>query len=160
LAFIVSALAGIEKPVKPNGPGSIDGEEADPYSVFTESHTDLWESFGKRFIAAGLSASGGLSFAAAMEQLPEELDRAGFSLPTPKRLVRALRAGQSRLFQDLRAYGHDRKQESTGGNPPSGQEKPELSSLVLFTPWNNMHHKIPSGDETYTENQSWKCAFN
>jgi hypothetical protein len=67
---------------------------------------------------------------------------------------------QSRIFQDLRADGHDRKQESSGGNPPSGHEKPELSSLVLFTPGNNMHRQIPSGEETYAENQSWKCACN
>jgi len=69
-------------------------------------------------------------------------------------------ASQSRKFQDLRAYGHDRKQENTGGNPPSGQEKPELSSLVLFTPANHQHRKIPPGEETNTENQSWKCACN
>jgi hypothetical protein len=66
----------------------------------------------------------------------------------------------SRIFQDLRADGHDRKQENTGGNPPSGHEKPELPSLVLFTPGNNLHHQIPSGEETYAENQSWKCACN
>ena len=32
--------------------------------------------------------------------------------------------------------GHDKQQESTGSNPPSGHENPELSRLVLFTPSN------------------------
>jgi hypothetical protein len=63
-------------------------------------------------------------------------------------------------FQDLRTNGHDRQQESTGGNPLAGQEKSELPRLVLFTPRNNTEHKLPSGDETNTENQSWKCAFS
>lgn len=85
---------------------------------------------------------------------------AGISIPTPERLMRAPKKSHSRKFQDLRADGHDRKQESTGGNPPSGHKKPELSGLVLYTPGNNMHHKIPSGDERYAENRSWKCAFN
>jgi len=62
------------------------------------------------------------------------------------------------IFQDLRTDGHDRKQESTGGNPSSGHKKPELSGLVLNTPGNNQHYKIPSGEETNAENQSWKCA--
>jgi hypothetical protein len=63
-------------------------------------------------------------------------------------------------FQDLRTNGHDRQQESTGGNPPSGREKSELPRPVLFTPRNNPQYKLPSGDETNMENQSWKCAFN
>ena len=63
-------------------------------------------------------------------------------------------------FQDLRTNGHDRQQESTGGNPPSGQEKSELPRLVLFTPRNNLQHKLPSGDETNMEKPSWKCACN
>jgi hypothetical protein len=72
----------------------------------------------------------------------------------------AFQTSQSRIFQDLRADRHDRKQESSGGNPPSGHEKPELSCLVLFTPGNNVHHQIPSGEEKYAENQSWMCACN
>ena len=79
---------------------------------------------------------------------------------TRARHVEALRIGQSRGFQDLRANGHDRKQESTGGNPPSGHKKPELFDLVLYTPGNNMHRKIPSGDERNAENRPWKCACN
>jgi hypothetical protein len=78
--------------------------------------------------------------------LPEEFDTFGISIPKPRRPVgRWVQVIQK--FQDLRADGHDRKQESTGGNPPSGHEKPELSSLVLSTPGNNVHHKIPSGEE-------------
>jgi hypothetical protein len=85
---------------------------------------------------------------------------AGISVPALERQVVAPQTSQSRIFQDLRADGHDRKQESLGGNPPSGHEKPELSSLLLFTPGNNLYHQIPSGEETYAENQSWMCACN
>ncbi len=43
---------------------------------------------------------------------------------------------------------------------PHQDTRNELSGLVLYTPGNNIHHKIPSGDETYAENRSWKCACN
>jgi hypothetical protein len=69
-------------------------------------------------------------------------------------------SSQSKSFQDLRAKRHDRKQEKTGGNPPSGHKKPELSYLVLFTPGINEHYKIPSGEDANAENQSWMCACN
>jgi hypothetical protein len=81
-------------------------------------------------------------------------------LPSLRRFHAAPEKMSIGKFQDLRTNGHDRQQESTGGNPLSGQEKPELSRLVLFTPRNNLQHKLPSGDETNTENESWKCAFN
>jgi hypothetical protein len=120
----------------------------------------LWESFWKRFIANRLGGGGLLPLAAAIDHCRRNFDRSGNSVPTLERLVGAPQTSQSRIFQDLRADGHDRNQESSGGNPPSGHKKPELSSLVLFTPGNNMHHQIPSGDETYAENQSWMCAYN
>jgi hypothetical protein len=120
----------------------------------------LWESFWKRFIANRLGGGGLLPFAAAIDHCRTNFYWAGISVPALELLVGAPQKSQSRIFQDLRAGRHDRKQESSGGNPPSGHEKPELSSLVLFTPGNNMHRQIPSGEETYAENQSWKCACN
>jgi len=89
-----------------------------------------------------------------------EVQVAGISVPTLERLIGVPKKGHSRKFQDLRADGHDRKHENPGGNPPSGHEKPELSGLVLYTPGKNVQHKIPSGDERYAENRSWKCACN
>ena len=53
-----------------------------------------------------------------------------------------------------------KKQESEGGNPPSGRENPELPCLVLFTPRNNSMQKNPPGEDENTENQSWNCACN
>jgi hypothetical protein len=120
----------------------------------------LRESFWKRFIANRLGGGEILPLAAAIDHCRRNFDRSGISIPALERLVGAPRTSQSRIFQDLRAGSHDRKQESSGGNPPSGHEKPELSSLFLFTPGNNVHHRIPSGEETYAENQSWKCACN
>jgi hypothetical protein len=137
----------------------IDAEEAHPYIGLTESRIGFWESFGKRLFAVSLGGGGILPFAWAIK-LCRKVDRADSSIPAPKRLVGAPWTSQSRIFQDLRADGHDRKQGSTGGNPPSGHEKPELSCLFLFTPRNYTHQKKPSGDEIYMENQSWKCAFN
>jgi hypothetical protein len=120
----------------------------------------LWESFWKRFIVYRLDGGGLLPLAAAIDHCRKNSSWAGISVPALERLVGAPRKSQSRIFQDLRASSHDRKQESSGGNPPSGHEKPELSSLLLFTPGNNMHQQIPSGEETYAENQSWMCACN
>jgi hypothetical protein len=62
-------------------------------------------------------------------------------------------------FQDLRTNCHDRQQENTSGNPSSEQEKSELPSPVLITPWSNHQDKPPSGDETNMEKPSWKCAY-
>ena len=72
----------------------------------------------------------------------------------------AARTSHSRKLQDLRADGHDRQQEYPGGSPPSGHKKPELPNLVLFTPRHKQFEKMPTGEDTNTENQSWKCACN
>jgi hypothetical protein len=89
-----------------------------------------------------------------------DLDRTGFSLAHPKAPRKDAKDKPVEKIPGSARCGHDKEQESTGGNPPSGQEKPELPCLVLFTPRNNQHHKSPSGDETNMENQSWKCACN
>jgi hypothetical protein len=57
-------------------------------------------------------------------------------------------------------YEHDNTRESTGGNPPSGHQNPELPRLALFTPRDKTEEQAPSGEEPNTENQSWICAFN
>ena len=54
----------------------------------------------------------------------------------------ACMAVNARKFHDLRAMSMTKKQESEGGNPPSGREKSELSCLVLFTPRNNSKKNI------------------
>jgi hypothetical protein len=38
------------------------------------------------------------------------------------------------IFQDLRVHDHDKKRESTEGNPPSGHKTPHRPCLVLSTP--------------------------
>ncbi len=44
--------------------------------------------------------------------------------------------------------GHDKtEQESTGGSPPSGHEKPEMPCLVLFTPPKTQLHRTSARDE-------------
>jgi len=103
-----------------------------------------------------------LPIAAAIEHLPVSVNGSAraFPPPIPARLARAPAINPVAKFQDLRAYGHDPKQEKPGGNPPSGQKNPELPCLVLFTPRSKQFHNPSSGDETNTENQSWKCACN
>jgi hypothetical protein len=100
-----------------------------------------------------------LSSAAANEQSMENLGSP--VLPSP--IVCALQMGHVQANREIPGsarYGHDKRaQEKPGGSPPSGQEKPEMSGLVLLTPRNHQQDKNPSGDETYMENQSWNCAF-
>jgi hypothetical protein len=55
-------------------------------------------------------------------------------------------------------YEHDKKRESTGGNPPSGHEKPELPAW-FSSPRGTQEHR-PSGVGSNTEKQSWICACN
>lgn len=111
-----------------------------------------------RFVTAFVTRGGQLPLLAANEQLPgSRFDRLFPSLAVT--LPMASRTNQSGKLQDLRANGHDKNQESPGGSPPSGHKKPELFSLVLFTP-RHKQHDVPPGDETNTENQSWKCACN
>jgi hypothetical protein len=99
-----------------------------------------------------------LSSAAGNEQSVENLGHLSFLLHRVRPL-RVSRTSQPGIPGSARC-GHDKtEQESTGGSPPSGRKKPEMSSLVLFTPRINSQYKNPSGDETYMENQSWNCAF-
>jgi hypothetical protein len=79
-------------------------------------------------------------------------------LPTQKALCRGVWGRPVEKIPGSARYEHDKKRENTGGNPPSGQEKPELPFLALFTPRNNKHHKNPSGEDANTENKSWNCA--
>jgi hypothetical protein len=90
----------------------------------------------------------------------DSIKQAGFSYSHPNTPKMGIADKSVAKIPGSARCGHDKKQESTGGNPTSGHKKPELSCLVLFTPWNNHYQTIPSGDETNTENQSWKCAFN
>jgi hypothetical protein len=101
-----------------------------------------------------------LSSSAVNEQLPEDCGCVRLSHLRPKR-ARQRRLGQASVELPGSAhYEHDKKQESTGGNPSSGPEKPELPSLVLFTPRKNKNNAKPSGEGPNTENQSWNCACN
>jgi hypothetical protein len=52
---------------------SIDAVETYPYIGLTESHSDLWESFGNRSFAANLGGSGILPFWAAIEPCRRKL---------------------------------------------------------------------------------------
>jgi hypothetical protein len=54
-------------------------------------------------------------------------------------------------------FEHDKKRKSTGGNPPSGHKKPDLPSLVLFSPRRTQQQR-PSGTGSHREKQSWNCA--
>jgi hypothetical protein len=47
-----------------------------------------------------------------------------------------------RELQDLRAMVMTKKRESTGGNPPSGQQEPEMLVLAPFTPRKNRSNKF------------------
>jgi hypothetical protein len=105
----------------------------------------LWESFGKRFIAARLSGGGILPSSAANEQLPEESGPVRLSHLRPKALSRGAWGRPVKEIPGSARYEHDKKQESEGGNPPSGHENPELPCLVLFTPRNNRKQKYPTG---------------
>ena len=52
--------------------------EIHPYIGFTESHSDLWESFGNRFFAANLGGSGFLPFWAAIKLCRRKLIEPAF----------------------------------------------------------------------------------
>jgi hypothetical protein len=116
--------------------------------------------FWKRLVAAKKSGGGLLPFAVAREQLPGSFNRTGFSNSHSNTPATGAADKSAAKIPGSARCGHDNQRESTGGNPPSGQKKPELSCLVPFTPRNNLHQPTPSGDENNTENQSWKCAFN
>ena len=138
----------------------VDPGEMRLYSGFTLITYRFEESFRKRPVAAKKSGAGFLPFMATREHLPVSFNPTGFSYFHLNAPFMGVADKPVAKFQDLRAVVMTKKQESTGGNPPSGQKKPELSCLVLFTPRNNLHHTTLAGDETNTENQSWKCAFN
>jgi hypothetical protein len=102
---------------------------------------------------------GMLPSAAVNEQGRRISVRSGESHLAPVRLCRP--SGETGMdIPGSARYEHDKQRESTGGNPPSGQEKPELPCLVPFTPRNNQKQKSPSGEDTHTENQSWNCAYS
>jgi hypothetical protein len=84
-----------------------------------------------------------------------------FRLPgcVPDRSAEAHGTGEFKTIPRSARYEHDKKRESTGGNPPSGHKKPELPCPALFTPRCNQPPK-PSGAASNTENQPWNCAFN
>jgi hypothetical protein len=52
----------------------------------------------------------------------------------PKTPSRSVRGGPVKRIPGSARYEHDKRRESTGGNPLSGHEKPELPCLVFFTP--------------------------
>ncbi len=70
------------------------------------------------------------------------MDRTGFSLAHAKAPRKDAEDKPVEKIPGSARCGHDKEQESTGGNPPSGQEKPELPCLVLFTPRNNSTTKV------------------
>jgi hypothetical protein len=111
----------------------------------------LWESFGKRFIAARLSGGGILPSSAANEQLPEESGPVRLSHLRPKALSRGAWGRPVKEIPGSARYEHDKKRENTGGNLPSGHKKPELPCLVLFTPRKNNKNAKPSGEDANTE---------
>jgi len=90
-------------------------------------------------------------------------DRRPELFPLPSRIFRAFLGARGKprgKIPGSARYEHDNKQESEGGNPPSGHEKSELPCLVLFTPGNNSDTQNPSGEDQKTENPSWNCACN
>jgi hypothetical protein len=85
--------------------------------------------------------------------------RSGDPIPTPGRAVEAPSVTDAGIPGSAR-YEHDNKRENTGGNPPSGHEKPEMPRLVLFTPRNRDDKAKPSGADANMEIKSWNCACN
>ena len=91
---------------------------------------------------------------AVFEDLPRQ-----YVLPisrhAPRRSPKAFGTPVKKIPGSAR-YEHDKKRESTGGNPPSGHEKPELPCPVLFTPRSSQQN--PSGARWSSENKSWNYA--
>jgi hypothetical protein len=116
----------------------------------------FWETFHCRKAERG----GILLSSAANEQLPEEFGPVRLSHLRPKALSRGVWGRPVKEIPGSARYEHDKKRGNTGGNPPSGHEKPELPRLVLFTPRKNNEKAKPSGEDANTEKQSWNCAFN
>jgi hypothetical protein len=99
-----------------------------------------------------------LPSSAANEQLPEGFGPVRLSHLRPKAPGRGVRGRPVEKIPGSARYEHDKKRGNTGGNPPSGPEKPELPFLVLFTPRKNNDNAKPSGEDANTEIESWNCA--
>jgi len=84
-------------------------------------------------------------------------------IPLSQKYLPVLGIWENRLVEEIPGsahHEHDKKRESTGGNPPSGRKKPELSCLVLVTPPNKDSKAKAAGEKPNTENPSWNCACN
>jgi hypothetical protein len=114
--------------------------------------------FGRRFVAVRLSGARLRPFQRSMNNFRRASVHAGDPIVARRRSAEASGAGKCEIPGSAR-YEHDNTRENTGGNPSSGQEKPELPSLVLFTPRNNKCESL-SGEETTMEKPSWSCACN
>ena len=69
-----------------------------PYIGLTESHSDLWESFGNRFFAANLGGSGFLPFWAAIKLCRRKLIEPAFPSRADAPLSGAAENSRFRVF--------------------------------------------------------------
>ena len=121
----------------------IDAKEPYRYLWLTKSRIGLWECCRKLFFDLGAERDGRVSILAADQQSPRRGTGQASGLATRPSVVLFLLKARTtaqwakpiRELQDLRAMVMTKKQrESTGGNPPSGQHKPEMPVLAPFTP--------------------------
>jgi hypothetical protein len=158
LPYILGVCHPIEKLVGRTWPQGIDLKEQYFYIGLTNPVLACGNFFGKRFIAAMLS---GAEFRPASQSLNDcRWASVPPAIPSPPEALLGLCRHAKAEIPGSARYEHDKKRGSTGGNPPSGHENPELPGLVLFTPRKKFYKSKPSGEERNTENESWNCACN
>jgi hypothetical protein len=161
MALISSTRSATATPRCKKTAWSVDADQSNSYIGFTSSRTGLWGFFRESFLVGSRNEAENYFRPLPLNCRRQILGRSAFPFPIPmppsKWPSGSKPAGK---IPGSARCGHDTtQQENTGGNPPSGREKPELSFLVLFTPQKNMQYNTPAGDEIHPENQSWKCAF-